>query len=236
MDAIDEYLSQILGASDEVLLHRLSTEFLQQEFVLYDRQWPETTSPLILPLGFKGAVATLESQFSTNAKPDLETARNFCVAIAAAKCGFGQCYYGAADYSIHPFHCESPSTEKICSAQSILNVLSVRDFRSEFVSDLSAYELPSHGYRPSTFNDEIHNDFKEQYMFCNDDAPNDGEPGVLRRYALNNQLWHVLLHEWVGPTSRDKGPLVTMFTLAIAPDQRHLVGMVTHQVCHNLCD
>ena len=123
---------------------------------------------------------------------------------------------------------------------------------------------PSDG--KGTHNDEIHNDFDAQYIFKrpeedpyvvevtdeygapltldedDDDGTEDidewsGTHGELKRFVAGGRLWYVLLHT---APQRAEGFMFSRYAVLLAvgqsPHGDRLLGVVTHQVCHNLCD
>lgn len=67
-----------------------------------------------------------------------------------------------------------------------------------------------------------------------------GPHGTLKRYVAGEHLWYVLLH--MAPvTFEDLGDAqvsryVALFAVGQSPHAGRLIGVVTHQACHNLCD
>ena len=149
--------------------------------------------------------------------------------------GLNECYYGAASYPLYPFLCELSIEHRPITAAVVLAALPVREFRSDHIHSLDALNLPFPGYHPSTDNDEIHNDFAEQHIFGHDRAEYEwlGVHGVLKRYVEGERMWYILLHDW---RRRRKGPVVTLLAVGLSPHGNRLVGVVTHQMCHNTCD
>jgi hypothetical protein len=105
---------------------------------------------------------------------------------------------------------------------------------ARIIDVLDATRIAHPGYHPYSDNDEIHNDFPEQHIFESESASeDDGARGALKRYVQGGQLWYVLLH----PTRHDGlCEFVFLFAVGCSPDGGRLIGVVTHQVCHNLCD
>ena len=161
-----------------------------------------------------------------------------------------ECCEGAASCPMHPFVCSFIGNDHSPTARMVLDSLGASDFQSEHIASLDAKKLPFQGYHPGTFNDEIHNDFSEQIMFCKryEDAffadnrtgpigPEDLEHGKLMHYVRNNTIWYVLLHSWIRTElGMPKQPWVVMFAVGLSPKYPTLVGCVTHQLCHNFCD
>src|SRR5262249_44465270 len=108
------------------------------------------------------------------------------------------------------------------------------------------------GYNPGdghgTDNDEIHNDFAGQYIFQKETEGSEedvvdefsGTHGLLKQYVVDRKLWYVLLH--TKPRRYEEYPDIQvshyaiLFAVGQSPNGDRLVGVVTHQVCHNLCD
>jgi uncharacterized protein (TIGR02996 family) len=217
---------------------------------------PREFGPEELPfkeqLGTRGAVVTFASAFRDGSSwdpsllPDLE----FLCRLQP-----GNCYYGAATCPVHPFLGELQPGRRRVTGASVLAALKARDFRSQHIQSLRATRIPFPGYHPRTDNDEIHNDSTHQHIFvCPGDEsepardePNEGEGDAgraddthanLTGYVEGGHLWYVLLHGtpyevYLGiRLSR----YVVLFAVGKSPHGDRLVGVVTHQVCHNLCD
>jgi hypothetical protein len=60
----------------------------------------------------------------------------------------------------------------------------------------------------------------------------------LRNAVVDHQLWYVLLHSRAGLTSgrRNRGPWVILFAAGRSLRGNRMIGVVSHQMCHNLCD
>jgi uncharacterized protein (TIGR02996 family) len=145
----------------------------------------------------------------------------------------GDCAYGAQSCPVHPFLCDvraGPLTE-----EHVLEALHVpRLTRGE-----GAY-----GY----FVDRIHRDFLEQPLFQRyvtdeegDDteeplSPEVGTHGALQRYVRGGELWYVLLHTPSLDPEYERGHYVVLLAVGASPTGDRLLGVVSHQVCHNLCD
>jgi len=149
------------------------------------------------------------------------------------------CYYGAASHPVYPFVCELVDAAIPPTGSDILKAVQAKHFQSEHIASLDATYIPFPGYHPHTENDEIHNDFGEQNVFANEDGVGefDGAHGALKRYVVDGRLWYVLLH--IAPTMLEDfkfRQFVILFVLGKSPHASRCVGVVTHQVCHNLCD
>jgi hypothetical protein len=187
--------------------------------------------PFTEPIGVRGWLVTFAFQFC-GPEPsgqglihDLETLSHL---------ELGNCRYGACDCPVLPFMCELESAKRPLTGIEILAGLNVRDFRSAHIPSIDATRIAYPGYHPYSENDEIHNDFTEQPIFEHKSASEgDGAHGALKHYVQGGQLWYVLLH----PT-RYEGicDFVFLFAVGRSPDGDRLVGVVTHQACHNLCD
>ena len=56
-------------------------------------------------------------------------------------------------------------------------------------------------------------------------------------YVLEGQLYYVLAHDKPERYGEDEfSNFVLLFAVGVSPATGNLVGAVTHQVCHNLCD
>ncbi len=188
--------------------------------------------PLTEPIVLRDGIAIFHSQFvKSGEKPkgferDIEILRQLQPA---------NCEYGAADFPVHPFICEGPSGDKKLTGSQILAALKVRKFQSKYMKALDAASFAYPGYHPGS-NDEVHNDFREQYIFNNDLDPLSGNHGIIKKYVADQQVWYVLVH--TTPKTIDGfafSEYVVLFAVGKSPDGR-LMGVVTQQVCHNLCD
>jgi hypothetical protein len=134
---------------------------------------------------------------------------------------------------MYGFVCELPTERDPLRAFDVLNTTKAADFQSEHVADLNATAIPYPGYHPLTINDEIHTGFSEQYMFEHgrEGAEHTGTHGTLQRYVTGGRLWYVLLHTGGRPCS-----MVTLLAVGRSSNGNRLVGAITSQCCHNLCD
>ena len=160
----------------------------------------------------------------------------------------GECEYGAASCPIHPFICELKSKGRPLTGEAVLAALQPQNFQSSYIQNLDVTYIPYPGYHPGhgrgIQNDEIHNDFAGQYIFQNKDEDTDEEVdelsdthGVLKQNVIDGKLWYVLLH--TTPIKMDEyqtSRYVVLFAVGQSPNGERLLGVVSHQVCHNLCD
>jgi hypothetical protein len=187
--------------------------------------------PFTEPIGMRGWLVTFASHFHGAESIDLWLHRDL---EALSKLELSSCWYGATDAPVLPFMCELRATHRPLTGADVLEGLNVRDFRSEHIPSLRATRIAYPGYHPYTDNDEIHNDFSEQRIFERKSASEqDGAHGELKSYVEGGLLWYVLLH----PT-RHEGvcDFAFLFAVGCSPHGARLMGVVTHQVCHNLCD
>jgi hypothetical protein len=167
----------------------------------------------------------------------------------------GKCAYGASICPRHPFLCELADPGRPLRGADVLAALRPARFRSP-VPTLDAEHLAwpdAHGERA----DEVHNDLSHQHLFTHPEELEDEEledspdrevlerliamderaHDQLRSYVRDNKLWYVLLH--TTPEEED-GVLwsryVVLFAVGRSPAGDRLLGVVAHQVCHNLCD
>ncbi len=140
----------------------------------------------------------------------------------------------------------------------MIRALKVRRFRSDHIADLGATRIAYPGYHPSTANDWVHTDADESHNFPSPgdihDAPDDGPPFLaaheaLRGHVAGGRLWYALLHCWPTPEEdeadeddsdleldRHRNHWVMLFAVGKSKDGKRLVGVITHQACHNFCD
>ncbi len=56
-------------------------------------------------------------------------------------------------------------------------------------------------------------------------------------YAFDNKVWYLVLHFWDLTTEPfRKGPRVLLISVGVSPSKEALVGYISSQSCHNLCD
>jgi uncharacterized protein (TIGR02996 family) len=200
--------------------------------------------PFTDPIGTRGAIITFESAFRAGdpGDPGLVSDLRFLCELRP-----GNCWSGAATCPIHLFLSELRPGRRRLTAAAVLTALKARAFRSEHIRSLRATRIAYPGYHPGTANDEIHNDPDEQHLFRppgEDEDEDEGGSGpdpthaALLAYVQDQHLWYVLLHG--GPSDvigeeRQCG-YVVLFAVGKSPHGDRLVGVVSHQVCHNLCD
>jgi hypothetical protein len=205
--------------------------------------------PFTEPIGTRGAIVTFASSFVDPACLDAGLLDDLAL---LTRLPLGNCAYGATSSPLHPFLCElepgGPPT-----AAAVLRALRADQFSSKHIGDLNRAHLSFTGYQPDSGrrveNDEIHDDFGAQYLFVRTDdqenrpgAENEGAHGELRRNVVDGHLWYVLLH--AAPRRGAAGAKMRtasshyVVLLAVGRSLRgpRLVGVVTHQPCHNLCD
>ena len=203
---------------------------LAQPFAPLAFQDGEPVHPFTEPVGLRGRVVLFESQYRTADACDdgLLTDLAFLTKVE-----WGECCYGARSCDMFGFVCELPMGREPLTARKVLTAIKAADFRSEHVHRLSRATLPYPGYHPGTANDEIHTAFAGQYMFANEDpgAEDAANHGMLKRYVTGGRVWYVLLHIGEKPCA-----LVTLLAVGRSPHGNRLVGAITSQVCHNLCD
>jgi hypothetical protein len=196
-------------------------------------------TPFRSRIGVWGPWVTLES-----AVPHLSTDVSLPGDLAALeRIPFGQCAYGAASYPLRRFTVPFDGGERPTGAE-VLAALEVRAFGSDHLATLDTATLPFPGYRPGTRNDEIHTDPAQQHLFTRPTHEREyGEPlgasELASRQALEalkaevaGPLYFVLLHEDDGQECQ----LVVLFAVGKSKRAKRLIGVVTQQVCHNLCD
>jgi hypothetical protein len=192
---------------------------------LEPNQWP-LTEPLCLVNG----VATFVSELTLADSEDAEFLRRL---------SFDRCHYGACECTVYPFLCSLPTQRKSPTGREMLAAVKPKDFRSEHIATLDTTEIPAPGYQPGTENDEIHNDFRQQYVFSRELDIDEfaATHGALKRYVTENRLWYMLLH-----TTRYRAgdftvsDFVVLFVVGKSPNGDRCVGVITSQACHNLCD
>ena len=187
--------------------------------------------PFTEPIGMRGWLVTFASQFSGPATEDPGLHQDI---EALSRLKLGRCQYGATDAPIIPFLCELRGGSGSLTGVDVLEGLNARNFRSEHIPTLQAAWIPYPGYHAYSENDEIHNEFSAQYLFDHEAMSEfDGSHGELKSYVEDGQLWYVLLH----PIQHEElCEFVFLFAVGQSPHGRRLVGVVTYQVCHNLCD
>jgi hypothetical protein len=231
----DAFVTAINTADETELLAELRATFIDQPFREHGFGLGFPCSPFAKSLGLRGNIATFRSRLGRDASGTVGLARDRRLVAQLPRMGLGECYYGAASYALYPFLCEYSGKSHSPTAAEVLAALRVKRFRSEHIRTLNVYELPFPGYRPGTDNDEIHTEFAEQNIFRHE-RPEDeelGPNGVLKRYVVGERVSYVLLHDW---RRHRKGPIVSLFAVGRSPHGGRLIGVITHQMCHNLCD
>jgi uncharacterized protein (TIGR02996 family) len=213
------------------------------------RAFQDGELPFREPIGTRGAVVTFQSAFWGDAawQPGLEEDLRFLCGLRLT-----ECEYGAASCPVHPFLCELGAGRGPLTGTKVLRALKASDFRSQHIRSLDARTIPYPGYHPGTDNDEIHNDPNEQCLFprpedvpeAGDEDAGDGPAGrqavheALSSSVVGGQVWYVLLHSRTGPAAEEfgRGSWVVLFAVGHSHRGNRLLGVVSHQVCHNLCD
>src|SRR5262245_9200773 len=223
-----------------------------QPFFFFDnhgspREFQPDELPFAEPIGTRGAIVTFESNFRDGGRwdqglmDDLRFLRELEV---------GNCHYGAATCPLHPFICQLKSARSSLTGADVLAALRPVEFRSSYIETLEASSIPFPGYHPGDGdgieNDEIHNDFASQHIFQKDDEDNEegtdidefsGVHGALKRFVVDGKLWYVLLHGTPEQVEEFRfSRYVVLFAVGRSLHGDRLVGVVTHQLCHNLCD
>jgi hypothetical protein len=124
--------------------------------------------PLTEPIVRRGAVATFRSQADRDWGRDADFLGNLALE---------KCYYGAAPSPLYPFVCEPAGASCRPTAGDVLRAVKARHFRSQHIASLGARYIPFPGYHPGTENDEIHNDFKDQFVFSHEDGVAETDAG-----------------------------------------------------------
>ena len=200
--------------------------------------------PFNEPIGIRGAVITFATAFTDDGAwdSDLMSDLRFLCELELT-----DCEYGAARCPVHPFICEFTTKHEAITGADVLAALKPRNFRSEHIDNLNATEIPYPGYNPGTENDEIHNDFSGQYIFAKGDDEDDeseeqidessGAHGALKQFVKGDQLWYVLLHTTPEQVEEFQfSRYAILLAVGRSSNGRRLIGVIAHQVCHNLCD
>jgi uncharacterized protein (TIGR02996 family) len=184
--------------------------------------------PFTEPIGLRGRVALFESQYRTADAWDFGLLADI---EFVANAGWDDCAYGAADGPMYGFVCELAGHHPL-TAREVLTTIKAASFRSVHVPNLDATELRYPGYHPDTPNDEIHCDFADQYMFSREaeDVEEISTRG-LKSYVVDGRIWYVLLHVGEKP-----GAMVALLAVGRSPNGTRLVGAITSQMCHSLCE
>ncbi len=201
--------------------------------------------PFAEPIGTRGSIVTFESDFREEKSwdqglmPDLKLLTGL---------ELKDCFYGAATCPVHAFVCELKSKRRSLTAADVLKSVRPRAFRSAYIKNLEATNIPFPGYHPGDGtgiqNDEVHNDFNEQHIFERRDHDNNkeidamsGTHGALKRYVAGGQLWYVLLHTTPEKVERFQlSRYAVLLAVGRSPSGKRLLGVISHQACYNLCD
>jgi uncharacterized protein (TIGR02996 family) len=220
-------------------------------FFFWNNTGPRSFLPGELPfreqIGTRGMAVTFQSAFRGDRPWDAGLVRDLRL---LHRLRLRVCYYGAANCPVHPFICEVETSRRPMTGADVLSALRAREFRSQHIQSLDVTTIPFPGYHPGTDNDEIHSDPTAQHIFpAGEDVWGDSEDAdatvdeadaheALRGYVDGGQLWYVLLHSRTQGTveGMDRHGWVILFAVGQSPYGQRLVGVVSHQVCHNLCD
>ena len=241
-------LSPALDPDWVAFINTLACSF--QPFLFFNNTGnPHECRPEELPfaerIGTRGAVVTFESDFRDGRTLDQDLMRDLRF---LSNLELGQCAYGAATCPIHPFVCELKTDPRSLTGSDVLAAIRPRDFRSRHIQNLAATHIPYPGYHPGdgsgTNNDEIHNDFTSQYIFQKQDEDQEeevdefhGTHGELKRFVADGRLWYVLLHTMPEQLEEFQfSRYAILFAIGRSLNGERLLGVVTHQICHNLCD
>jgi uncharacterized protein (TIGR02996 family) len=223
-------LTEIGRSLDPVWITFMQT--LAQPFVPFKLNWQEPDHPFTETVGHRGNLVVFESQYRT---ADTWNGGLLADARFVAAGEWLECAYGAADFSMYGFVCDLLTEGDPLTARDVLTAIKAANFRCEHVANLNVTEMAFPGYRPGTANDEIHTEFAEQHMFMNNaregvvDVEDNNTHG-LKSY-VRGRLWYVLLHIGEKPC-----PMVALLAVGRSPHGNRLVGTITRQMCHNLCD
>lgn len=216
-----------------------------------DSIFPSGTLPAAKPLHEKEGLVTFDADFlSGDASLSVHADWNLL-----RGCGFQQCAYGAAICSAYPFMCRLVGDYEQTTASQVLASLHAHEFRSDHYKDLSQTNLPYLGYHDLCANDEIHCEFEHQHIFStkyeDDDcdtrtpgpiSPKDGVHGKLTQIVQNGKLWYVLLHHYLEKGKYDiwtyphKHQFVLLYAVGVSKNGPRLIGVITSQICNNLCN
>jgi uncharacterized protein (TIGR02996 family) len=190
---------------------------LAQPFVPIRFQDDEPGHPFTEPVGCRGRIVAFESQYHT---ADSWSAGLLADLTFLMSVEWGMCFYGAMDGQIKGFLCDLPSARTVLNELNVLLLLKAADIDDERDTWLDTILIRT-GF-----------EFDYQFMFDHDDmTENDGAHGLLKRHVVDGRLWYVLLH--IGGRPCDQ---VVLFTVGRSPHGNRLVGAITNQACHNLCD
>jgi hypothetical protein len=140
------------------------------------------------------------------------------------------------------------------TGRDVATSLRAANFQSRYLPTLDATYIPYPGYHSGSGagveNDEVHNDFAHQYLFPSRDEEEEedeeeaepvqesaGAHGILKQHVYGGRLWYVLLHGKPQPwEDLFLTNYVVLFAVGRSLHGDRLLGVVSHQVCHNLCD
>jgi uncharacterized protein (TIGR02996 family) len=210
--------------------------------------------PFAEPIGVRGPVVTFASDFrGSDAYSDgLAEDLKFLATL-----DLEDCHYGAARCPVHPFigrldcHSARPTEAEILGALRPLKFDGFADgddFRDQIHQNFLEQHIFPHPDEEvfevvRVVVDGVESDDEEEEEEDEDESNRDvdettGVHGALREY-VGGELWYVLLH--TRPVAHEAGgPAfpndVILFAVGRSPHGDRLVGVVTHQACHNLCD
>jgi hypothetical protein len=203
--------------------------------------------PFTEPIGTRGALLTFESDFRDGGHFDEGLLKDLRF---LAQLDLGECAYGAASCPVHPFLCELKDTgQNRLTGLAVLKSLRARELPTRQARWLKDTSLPSPGRDliddTGKEDNEIHNDFDEQFLFPRGDEDSEEEPdetdgthGRLKNAVVGGQLWYVLLHTAPTPVEDTDVKLsryAVLFAVGRSKNGNRLMGVASHQVCHNLC-
>lgn len=87
-------------------------------------------------------------------------------------------------------------------------------------------------------NDEIHNDYGNNYIFKRPNEEQDESPNYyyeLKKIVKDGIIWFVLFHV-DGHNDMYSREMVDLYAVGFSKITNSLIGIKTQQVCHNLCD
>lgn len=186
--------------------------------------------PIVPKLVMVDAIVTLEGQEGHLSSMDVEFLNHI------EEC---YCAYGACDCRIYPFSCTINPKKEPPTGSDILSALGATKFKSQHIANLGTPTIPYPGYHPGTDNDEIHTDPAEQAIFSKEDDGDYTEElhKSLRERVVDNRLYYVLLHEDPKQYGEDWfSEWVVLFGVGVSKESGNLLGVLTHQLCHNYCD
>ncbi|AWM35571.1 hypothetical protein GobsT_67570 [Gemmata obscuriglobus] len=202
---------------------------LAQPFAPVRFQHDDPPHPFAEAVGTRGRVVTFGSQFCAPDEWDEGLLADLAFLTGVE---WGECCYGAADCPMYGFVCQLEPGRHPLTGRDVIDAVRAGGFRSDHIDTLDATAIPYPGYHPHTLNDEVHTDFADQCLFNHETAGAEdaGAHGALKGY-VRGRLWYVLLHAGGWPCGE-----VTLLAVGHSPHGDRLVGAITSQVCHNLCD